>query len=227
MAARLAVIIIGADREPSTSLVEDVARFDYEAALIAWPASEVRWNGAPPLAVMVDFRVLGVDARAACRAAHEHGSFRAAPLIAVVAEQEAPRLDLSLGFDDLLLSPYRLSELAARLRLIRWRAEIDSAPAVLRAGALAVDEASYQVRIDRRPVELTLKEYQLLLFLMKNAGRVLTREELLGRVWGHDYFGGTRTVDVHIRRVRAKTAEAGDLIETVRGVGYRLSVPDQ
>ncbi len=226
MAAGLAVIIIGADREPSTSLVEAVGRFDYEPALIAWPASQVKWNGAPPLAVMVDFRVLGVDARAACRAARENRSFRAAPLIAVVAEQEAPRLDLSLGFDDLLLSPYRLSELAARLRLIRWRAEIDAAPAVLRAGALAIDEVSYQVRIERRPVELTLKEYQLLLFLMKNAGRVLTREELLGWVWGHDYFGGTRTVDVHIRRLRAKTAEAGDLIETVRGVGYRLSVPD-
>jgi len=74
-------------------------------------------------------------------------------------------------------------------------------------------------------VELTLKEYQLLVFLMRNAGRVFTREELLDRVWGSDYFGGTRTVDVHIRRLRAKTEFAGDLFETVRGVGYRLVPP--
>jgi len=76
-------------------------------------------------------------------------------------------------------------------------------------------------------VDLTLKEYQLLLFLVHNPNRVYTREELLDRVWGQDYFGGTRTVDVHIRRLRAKTEEAGELIETVRGVGYRLTLPTE
>jgi DNA-binding response OmpR family regulator len=150
---------------------------------------------------------------------------RKAPVIALVHEQEGPRLDLSLGFDDLILSPYRLSELAARLRLARWRTESKASPDVLRAGRLTLNPATYEVFVDRAPVELTLKEYQLLLFLMRNPGRVFTREELLDHVWGQDYFGGTRTVDVHIRRLREKTEVAGDLFDTVRGVGYRLVLP--
>jgi len=81
------------------------------------------------------------------------------------------------------------------------------------------------VLVKRAPIDLTLKEYQLLLFLMRNSGRVFSREELLDRVWEMDYLGGTRTVDVHVRRLRAKTEAAGDLFETVRGVGYRLVVP--
>lgn len=96
---------------------------------------------------------------------------------------------------------------------------------MLSAGSLTVNPVTYQVAIEGRPVELTLKEYQLLLFLTRNAGRVFTREELLTHVWGDYYFGGTRTVDVHIRRLREKTEDAGELIETVRGVGYRFAVP--
>ena len=79
--------------------------------------------------------------------------------------------------------------------------------------------------INRRPVELTLKEHELLRFLLRNPNRVFTRADLLRQVWGDDYYGGTRTVDVHVRRLRAKTEAAGDLIETVRGVGYRLVPP--
>jgi DNA-binding response OmpR family regulator len=150
---------------------------------------------------------------------------RTRPIIALVFEQEGPRLDLSLGFDDLILAPYRLSELAARLRLSRWRVESVAGPDVVRMGAISLNQATYEVFVQRAPVELTLKEYQLLLFLMQNPGRVFTRGDLLDRVWGSDYFGGTRTVDVHIRRLRAKTEPAGDLIETVRGVGYRLVPP--
>jgi DNA-binding response OmpR family regulator len=150
-----------------------------------------------------------------------------------VFEQEGPRLDLSLGFDDLMLSPYRLSELAARLRLARWRVESQASPDALRVGAITLNPATYEVFVDlsagrqagRTPIELTLKEYQLLLFLMRSPGRVFTREQLLDHVWGQDYYGGTRTVDVHIRRLREKTEAAGELFDTVRGVGYRLVVP--
>ena len=92
---------------------------------------------------------------------------------------------------------------------------------------MTLDEATYEVRIDGVPVDLTLKEYQLLSFLVHNPNRVFTREELLDRVWGEEYFGGTRTVDVHVRRVRGKTEEAGELVETVRGVGYRFSLPER
>ena len=163
---------------------------------------------------------------APARPSHEHPTLKNAPLVALVAESEAARLDLSLGLDDLLLFPYRLSELAARLRLLAYRQESQLAPGAIRIGRLTLDEATYEVRIDGAPVDLTLKEYQLLLFLVKNPNRVFTREELLDRVWGDEYYGGTRTVDVHVRRVRAKTEAAGEMIETVRGVGYRLGVQE-
>ena len=220
-----AVVAIGLNREPTTSLVSDLRRLSYSPELIAWPCERPLWRGPRPAAVVGDFRVLGVDATRACQAAREDHGLRRAPLIAIVPEQEASRLDLSLGFDDLLLSPYRLAELAARLRLARWRTEGEPARDIIRAGRLVLNQATYQAAVDGRPVELTLKEYQLLLFMMRQPGRVFTREELLYHVWGDSYFGGTRTVDVHIRRLRAKTEEAGELIETVRGVGYRFATP--
>ncbi len=176
---------------------------------------------------LANLRVLGFEARRACQAVREHPTLKNVPLVAVVAESEAARLDLSLGFDDLLLAPIRLSELAARLRLLSWRQETQLTPGLLRIGRLTLDEATYEVRLDGRPVDLTLKEYQLLLFLVRNPNRVFTREELLDRVWGDEYYGGTRTVDVHVRRVRAKTEAAGELVETVRGVGYRFGLGER
>ncbi len=214
--------VVGGEGEPTGSLCADLERLDYRATLLAWPAPELGWSGAVPVATLVDFRVLTLDAARACRAVREQRTLKQAPLVAVTPEQEAARLDLSLGFDDLLLAPYRLTELAARLRLLAWRAESEPVPGVIRVGRLTLDEATYEVRIDGVPVDLTLKEYQLLDFLVRNPNRVFTREELLDRVWGGEYFGGTRTVDVHVRRVRAKTEEAGELVETVRGVGYRF-----
>jgi len=220
------VAIIGLEREPTVAFAADVRRLGYQAMIIVWPANQANLRDRPPLATVVDFRALGVHAEQACREVRQHRILKRSPIIALVHEQEAPRLDLSLGFDDLVLSPYRLSELAARLRLARWRIEAQASPDALRIGALSLNPATYEVFVDRTPIELTLKEYQLLLFLMRNAGRVFTREQLLDHVWGHDYYGGTRTVDVHIRRLRAKTEAAGDLFETVRGVGYRL-IPAQ
>jgi DNA-binding response OmpR family regulator len=219
------VLVVGLNREPTTNLASDLRRLGYHPELIGWPATRPLWQGPRPAAVLVDLRVLGVEALPACQAVREERPLREVALIAVVPEQEAARLDLSLGFDDLVLTPYRPSDLAVRLRLARWRSEAQPSPDVLRAGRLTLNQSTYQVSIEGRPVELTLKEHQLLLFLMRNPGRVFTREELLYHVWGDFYFGGTRTVDVHVRRVREKTEDAGELIETVRGVGYRFTPP--
>ncbi|MCJ7752486.1 MAG: response regulator transcription factor [Armatimonadetes bacterium] len=220
-----AVAIIGAEGEPTSVFASDVERLSYRPAVIVWPVSEFRFDGGAPIATVVDFRALGVHAEQACKAVRGDRVLRKASVIALVFEQEGPRLDLSLGFDDVILAPYRLSELAARLRLARWRGDSNSSPETLRVGALTLNPATYEVLVNRAPIDLTLKEYQLLLFLMRNSGRVFSREELLDRVWEMDYLGGTRTVDVHMRRLRAKTEAAGDLFETVRGVGYRLVVP--
>ncbi len=219
------VVVVGIDGHPTDTFVSDVARLHYNAKLAAWPAAELDTGRERPVATVVDFRALGVHAEQACLAVQRHRNLRRSPVIALVFEQEGPRLDMSLGFDDLILAPYRLGELAARLRLARSKVESAVDPDVIRMGPLSVSPATYEVFIRRLPVELTLKEYQLLLFLIQNPGRVFTRADLLDHVWGSDYFGGTRTVDVHIRRIRAKTESAGDLIETVRGVGYRLVPP--
>lgn len=221
-----AVAIIGLEREPTTALAVDIRGLGYRAEVIAWPPEERFWKGPPPVASLVDLRVLGAEVGRACQVVREETALRRAPLIAVVPEQEAPRLDLSLRFDDLILAPYRLTELSARLRLARWRVEGEPLADAIRAGRLTLNQSTYRVAIDGNPVELTLKEYQLLLFLLRNPGRVFTREELLYHVWGDYYFGGTRTVDVHVRRLREKTEDAGELIETVRGVGYRFVLPD-
>lgn len=219
--------LLGAAGDPTTTLRADLERLGYRVELIAWRARELSWASPPPLAILIDLRVITFDVARACQEVREQRALKRAPLVAVVPEHEAPRLDLSLGFDDLLLAPYRPAELAARLRLLAWRAESTTAPGVIRLGRLTLDEATYEVRLDGLPVDLTLREYQLLLFFVQNPHRVFTREELLDRVWGDDYFGGTRTVDVHVRRLRAKTEEVGELIETVRGVGYRFVPPPQ
>jgi DNA-binding response OmpR family regulator len=219
------VVVVGIDGHPTDAFVSDVARLHYSPKLVAWPTAKLDAGQERPVATVVDFRALGVHAEQACIAVQRHRNLRRGPIIALVLEQEGPRLDMSLGFDDLILAPYRLGELAARLRLARWRVESAADPGVIRVGPIALSPATYEVFVHRSPVELTLKEYQLLLFLMQHPGRVFPRADLLDHVWGSDYFGGTRTVDVHIRRIRAKTESAGDLIETVRGVGYRLVPP--
>ena len=125
--------------------------------------------------------------------------------------------------DEFLTMPYPTAELGARLALMRYRSagETDD---VVRRGPLALNPLSYQVRLDGRVLDLTFMEYELLKLLMGFPGRVYTREEILSLVWGYDYFGGMRTVDVHVRRVRAKLGQDHAwLIETVRGVGYRLA----
>lgn len=125
-------------------------------------------------------------------------------------------------FDDFLTLPLEPEVVAARIRLWRWRRQRVSGEGLLRAGPLAVDLGTLRVTIEGAPVELTFKEYELLTLLLKRRGQVLTREAILDAVWGPDYYGGERTVDVHIRRLRMKLPEISEQIATVHGVGYRF-----
>jgi DNA-binding response OmpR family regulator len=123
---------------------------------------------------------------------------------------------------ELIVRPY--SEVELGIRIARARQQIAGVESdVLRVGALELNLANYQVAIDGRPINFTYMEYELLKFLATHPGRVFTREALLSRVWGYDYYGGERTVDVHIRRLRAKLGQDyGGRIQTVRSVGYRF-----
>ena len=127
-------------------------------------------------------------------------------------------------FDDFCLAPFHPSELEARLRHLLWSSgEPITRADLVEYGELVLNLETYQATITKRPLDLTYMEYELLKFLTQNPGKVFTREMLLSRVWGYEYYGGARTVDVHIRRLRAKLGEEhANLIQTVRSVGYRF-----
>jgi DNA-binding response OmpR family regulator len=149
---------------------------------------------------------------------------RSIPLLWLVEEPDLPNLAGNEHLlDEFLTVPYPTAELGARLALMRHRSS-DELDDVVRRGPLELNPLSYQVRLDGRALDLTFMEYELLKLLMGSPGRVYRREEILSLVWGYDYFGGMRTVDVHVRRVRAKLGQDHAwLVETVRGVGYRLA----
>jgi len=145
--------------------------------------------------------------------------------LAVVRSDQLASFDFASGFDDFLVHPALTEETVARLRRAIWFRSGVEGDNILRAGDLQVDLANYKVLVAGRPVDLTYKEYELLRFLATNRDKVFTREALLNRVWGYDFYGGARTVDVHIRRLRSKIEDRSHtFIETVRNVGYRFHI---
>lgn len=149
----------------------------------------------------------------------EHGVV----LLVLVAEDQFDRITADLPIDDFVLLPANPPEVVRRIERAIWRRHGVDSENFVHCGALTLDLSNYRVTVGGEPLVMTFKEYELLRFLAMNAGRVFTREQLLNRVWGYDYFGGARTVDVHIRRIRSKIEIHGhSFIETVRNVGYRL-----
>ncbi len=145
------------------------------------------------------------------------------PILVVVDEDGVARFRFESGADDFLVTSASVGEISARLALAARRSGHGEEAAVLKVGDLTVNPDNYQVYVRGRPLDLTYKEFELLKFLAQRPGRVCDRDMLLREVWGYDYYGGTRTVDVHIRRLRAKLGvEHETLIETIRNVGYRL-----
>lgn len=131
-------------------------------------------------------------------------------------------IGLELGADDYLAKPFGMMEMVSRVKAVLRRTQPESDQKVLEVGGLALDLNGHIVKVDGQRVQLTLKEYELLRLFMENIGRAFTREQLLLKIWESDYFGETRTVDVHIGTLRTKLGEYGKMIRTVRGVGYRM-----
>ena len=153
---------------------------------------------------------------------------RGRPVCLVIGEGGLAALKLTWGFDEWLLPGASPVELETRLRLIIDRTSLEQGQRAASVGDLVVDEDSYQVRLRGRPLDLTFREFELIKALASAPNRVFTRDLLLQEVWGYDYFGGSRTVDVHVRRLRAKLGpEYESMIATVRGVGYKLVPPGQ
>jgi DNA-binding response OmpR family regulator len=182
---------------------------------------------APVDAVLVDARRELISARGLCRLLQTTGV--TAPVFAVLTEGGLAALSPEWGVDDVLLDTAGPAEVDARLRLAIGKVAVDAPavdPGVVRAGELTIDEGTYTCRLKGKPLDLTFKEFELLKYLAQHPGRVFTRAQLLQEVWGYDYYGGTRTVDVHVRRLRAKLGpEHEALIGTVRHVGYKFVTP--
>ncbi|MEV0826494.1 response regulator transcription factor [Nonomuraea rubra] len=193
------------------------------------PAEASALIDAPPAdAVIVDARRELAQAKSLCRLIRTTGID--CPLLVIVTEGGLAAMTAEWGVDDVLLDSAGPAEVEARLRMATGRisqAATEEVPDEIRSGDLSIDEATYTARLRGRVLDLTFKEFELLKYLAQHPGRVFTRAQLLQEVWGYDYFGGTRTVDVHVRRLRAKLGtEYESLIGTVRNVGYRF-VPDR
>ena len=148
------------------------------------------------------------------------------PLILILTEGGLAAVSADWGVDDVILETAGPAEADARIRLSIGRQAQERSNPTIQASGVVIDEASYSAKVRGRPLDLTFKEFELLRFLATHPSRVFTREQLLSEVWGYDYFGGTRTVDVHVRRLRAKLGDLESLIGTVRNVGYRFNLYD-
>ena len=177
--------------------------------------------------VLIDARRDLATARTTCRMLRATGLN--VPVILILTEGGLTVLTAEWGVDDLVLANAGPAEVETRIRLVIERfatPTVDSAPEEISAGELTIDASGYSARLRGRHLDLTYKEFELLKYLVQHPGRVFTRAQLLQEVWGYDYYGGTRTVDVHVRRLRAKLGpEHEQLIGTVRNVGYRFDMP--
>ncbi len=213
-----AILVVG-EGEAVRELARELADAGYQVTVHRREDAVQALGLSAPAAVVVDLS----DGGGVDELAGAADGWEKTPLLGLIPEHVVGARPLDPRIDEFAVLPLRPNELSLRLRrLLDSRGLIDS-PEVLRQGALSIDLAGYRVFVDGVLVELTFKEYELLRFLATNPDRVYTREALLDRVWGYDYFGGARTVDVHIRRLRSKIEASGHtFIETVRNVGYRF-----
>ncbi|MDQ1543337.1 MAG: hypothetical protein QOK08_975, partial [Actinomycetota bacterium] len=190
------------------------------------PASPASLISAPTCdLIFVDARQDLVSAKSLCKILNTTGIN--VPLMLVLTEGGLTAVSPDWGVDDVLLETAGPAEVDARIRLVIGRAVHDKSTSKIQASGVVIDEASYSAKVHGRPLDLTFKEFELLRFFATHPSRVFTREQLLSEVWGYDYFGGTRTVDVHVRRLRAKLGDLESLIGTVRNVGYRFNVYEE
>ena len=178
----------------------------------------------PPALIILDLMLPGMSGTELCRRLRREPATRRTPIIMLTARtSEADRVaGLDLGADDYITKPFSVRELMARVRAVLRRVDAASS-ARYEDSRLTIDFAEMRVVCDGESVKLTRKEFSLLATLARSAGRVATRQQLLDNVWGYEYFGDTRTLDVHIRRLRQKLGACDDAIETVVGVGYRFA----
>ncbi len=220
--------ILVVDDEPD---ILDVLRYNLEKAdfgvLTAQDgerALEIARSERPAL-VVLDLMLPGIEGEEVCRLLKQDEATRSIPVLMLTAKgQEVDRIvGLELGADDYVVKPFSPREIVLRVRAILRRAQPEAEPeGVMQIGPLTVDVTGHRASLSGLSLDLTATEFKLLTTFLSRRGRVQSRDDLLHAVWGYDYAGYGRTVDTHIRRLREKLGEAADMIETVRGVGYRF-----
>lgn len=221
------LLLLTTDADPG-SVLPSLALLPHVVRSAAPEVSSLLEAGSSDVA-LVDARTDLAGARGLCRLLGSTGV--GVPVVAVLTEGGLVAVSPEWGLDDVLLPGTGPAELDARLRLLVGRsagAAAAEGAGTVSLGELLIDEGTYTARLRGRPLDLTYKEFELLKYLAQHAGRVFTRAQLLQEVWGYDFFGGTRTVDVHVRRLRAKLgSEHEALIGTVRNVGYKAVRPSR
>jgi len=215
------IFIIAKESEQAEKLRAELAQRNFDCLIVPYNDEAIKQTAGQSLDVML----LDVDeaptSSEAWELAQRIRQDMNTPLIALVSGEKLNGLDSNI--DDFVVKPWEPNEVTVRIkRILREKESIDGED-IIRCGDLVIDSAKCEVSLSGEPIMLTFKEYQLLKFLASNKGKVFTRESLLSKVWGWDYYGGDRTVDVHIRRLRSKIEDpTHTFIETVRSIGYRL-----
>jgi DNA-binding response OmpR family regulator len=223
-----ALLLLTSALQPSAEVLPALALLPHTVKILPAEGSALL-DAADVDLVLVDGRHELAHARDLTRLIRTTGSD--APVLLIVTEGGLSVVAVDWGMDDVVLMTAGPAELEARIRLAiarlaAQRQHDDPESHVIRSGEVTVDDTTYTAKLGGRSLDLTFKEFELLKYLAQHPGRVFTREQLLQEVWGYDYFGGTRTVDVHVRRLRAKLGpEHEQLIGTVRNVGYRFVLP--
>ena len=224
------ILILSKEKELNKRLKADLTGLGY----IASPYDKDKIiKGEPfekrPDMIIIDASSVPSPERAnLCQILKKDKELKNIPLIALVREEDIKGLDWTMGIDDFIFAKDTPHEIESRLKFIFWRFSKIDTKDTIKIDEMVINLANYEVSIKGGPIELTFKEYEMLKFLATHRGRVFTRDALLNQVWGYEYFGGTRTVDVHVRRLRSKLgAEYEPLIETVRNVGYRFKSSEE
>jgi DNA-binding response OmpR family regulator len=174
--------------------------------------------------ILLDLTARKEPAAQLCRSLKNGTAFRDVPVVAFVSEPQLAALDVSADFEDVIVSRDSSDEALFRIRRVLWKKIYSRSAAAVTIENLVIDIENYEVTVHGQPLYLTFKEFELLKFFLLNRGRVFTRDDLLDKVWGYDNYVGTRTVDIHIQRLRHKLGmPVGDLIVTVRNVGYKFA----
>ncbi len=225
------IYVIEDDENIQNLLKVSLESFGYEAECFETAEEGLkRIEENPPSLVIFDWMLPGMDGVTAIRKLRRTEAGSRLPIMLLTAkEREMDKVTgLDCGADDYMVKPFGVLELGARIRGLLRRSGRQESSDTLEVGRLKIEKSVREVYFGGNPVRLTLKEFELLWYLAQNRNRVVTREELLDHVWGYEYAGETRTLDMHIRTLRQKLGEEGaSYVMTIRGVGYRLVVPEE